>query len=689
MTTALARFDVACGVQREIVATERQRGLLMLGLVSLSLVLGVIAFLPWGRWLGSAPYHEVTRYTRAAQGWAVWLGLSLPIATGVAFLWGSRVDDFFERARRRVIDLPYRVFGLSFAAGLGVTAALLSGALFQHNPHLVDTIAQLFQARIFAQGSLTAPAPHDMEFFAASNLVENAGRWFSQYPPGHPALLAGGLLAGVPWLVNPIFAAGTLLIAYAAARRLLGEGSARLAVALFVISPFVLFMSASYMNHVTTGFFLALALYAAVRATESDGGGVWPWALGLALAAAATIRPLESLAWAIVLGLWVLMRRGWKPAFAAGVACVVGLVPLLAYNGLTTGRPLRFGYTLLWGEGHGLGFRTDPWGEPFTPLVSFVNTAVDFQRLGVFLFEWPFPSLIFILAALVVGGIDERVKKAVPLLAGLLLAAPFAYFFYWHRDNYLGPRFLYASLLPAILLTVIGIVALDQRLGRWRAAFRITLLAGVFFGLVVNVPESAGVIAGMEPEMKLHPEVQAESKGLEEAVVFVKVGWGSRLVGRLWGWRVPASEAERTFRVVDGCRLQSALDEADSLAAAGRDSAEVLGHLREQLEVWRKAGIPVQKGLLPDPSVRVDTTRALFRRCYKEVQLDRSGFTLYGTLVWRNDPWLQRGVIYARYLEQERNRRLLKRYPGRDFYLYAPLSPERGAPTELLRLEGR
>jgi hypothetical protein len=90
---------------------------------------------------------------------------------------------------------------------------------------------------------------------------------------------------------------------------------------------------------------------------------------------------------------------------------------------------------------------------------------------------------------------------------------------------------------------------------------------------------------------------------------------------------------------------------------------------------------------LPDPSVRVDTTEALTRRCYQEVQEDRSGFTLYGTLIWRNDPWLDRGVIYARSLGNAKNRKLMEKYPGYEYYLYMPLSPERDAPTVLLRLD--
>jgi hypothetical protein len=652
-------------------------------------VVAVVAFLPWASWFGAAQQDESSAYIRTVGTWVVWLVLSVPLAAVLSRLWGERFDAFFTKFHQWIAGLPGSSYAIACALGLLMLALVFSWVLFRHNPHLVDTIAQLFQANIFAGGGLTAPAPNEMEFFAASQIVEHEGNWFSQYPPGHSAFLAVGTLVGAPWLINPLFAAGTVLLAYGVARRSLGDVEARISILLFLLSPFVLFMSASYMNHVTTGFFLALALYAALRAIDGGPGrvAIWSAVVGLALAAAATIRPLESAAWAMVLGLWILWRSGWKPAFLAAATCGVGLTPLFAYNALTSGHPLRFGYTLLWGSGHGLGFHTDPWGEPFTPVISFANTALDFQRLNVFMFEWPFPALVFTLVALWVGGNDPRIRKNVFLLAGLLLAAPVAYFFYWHRDNYLGPRFLYASILPAILLTVVGIVALDARLGRWRSIFRLVLLAGVFYGLAVRVPESAGVISGMEPEMKLHPEVESDRAGLEEALVFVKTSWGNRLVGRLWGWDVPASEAEQTFRVVDGCRLQGALDRADSLAYSGRDSIELRAQLRDRLAQWRGQNLPVVKGLLPDPSVRVDTTEALTRRCYQEVQEDRSGFTLYGTLIWRNDPWLDRGVIYARSLGNAKNRKLMEKYPGYEYYLYMPLSPERDAPTVLLRLD--
>ena len=40
---------------------------------------------------------------------------------------------------------------------------------------------------------------------------------------------------------------------------------------------------------------------------------------------------------------------------------------VLVANWLTTGRPLLFGYEVLWGANHSLGFHDDPSGNPHTP----------------------------------------------------------------------------------------------------------------------------------------------------------------------------------------------------------------------------------------------------------------------------------------------------------------------------------
>jgi hypothetical protein len=643
----------------------------------LALVLVALAFLPWGEWLGAGRVPDVTLYQAAVRRWLVWGGPLLVAAFLASLVLGARLDHLVESRLSSLAKVSVPAYGASLAAITAIIAALASVFAFDRNPHIIDTFAQLFHARIFAQGKLGAPAPQGIEFFIGQFLLQHDGRWFSQYPPGHPLILAAGLRVGLAWLVNPLAAAATVLLVYGAARRLLGENGGKLAALLFALSPFVLLMSGSYMNHVTALFFLTLALYASVRAQDGADGTRWVVLVGMAVGAAATIRPLEAVAWCIVLGAWIAHRQGWRRGLMYGGACALAVSPLLAYNTLTTGSPFRFAYTLLWGRGHGLGFHPDPWGEPFTPAMSLANTAIDFQRLNIDLFGWPLPCLVFVIVALLVAARDERERGVAAVLAALLVAAPAAYFFYWHHDSYLGPRFLYASVVPAVLLTSLGIGALDRRLGRWRSALRVCVAGCLLYGLAVTLPQNAGVVAGMERDFKLHPDAQARAAGIGEGIIFVKVGWGERLGGRLRGWDIPAADVKRSLRAVDGCRLQRALDEADSMAAMERDRAAIGEELRRRLVDWREQSLPVVKGRLPDASVGMDTTRSLSQGCHSEAAWDDSGFIRYEPFVWRNDPWL-RGVIYARYLGPEINRRLLDRYPRRSAYIYAPPSREPG-----------
>jgi hypothetical protein len=607
----------------------------------------------------------------------VWGGSLLSVALLASLALGTRLDALVESRLSSLAKVSVPVYGASLAVTTAAIAVLASTFAFQRNPHIIDTFAQLFHARIFAQGKLIAPAPQGIEFFIGQFLLQHDGRWFSQYPPGHTLLIAAGLRAGLAWLVNPLFAAGTVLLVYGAARRLLGENSGKLAALLFALSPFVLLMSGSYMNHVTALFFLTLALYAAVRTQEGSTSARWVVLAGMAVGAAAAIRPLEAVAWGIVLGIWIAHRQGWTRGLICAGACALAVTPLLAYNAFTTGSPFRFAYTLLWGRGHGLGFHPDPWGEPFTPAISVANTAIDLQRFNIDLFGWPLPCLVFVIVALLVAARDEREWRVTAVLACLLVAAPVAYFFYWHRDSYLGPRFLYASVIPAVLLTAVGIAALDRRLGRWRSALRTCVAGCVLYSLAMTLPRNAGVVAGMEPDFKLHPDAQVRAAGIADGIVFVKVGWGERLAGRLRGWDVPAADVERSLRAVDGCRLQRALDDADSTATE-RERVPIREELRQRLADWREQELPVAWGRLPDASVGIDTTQELSQGCHAEAAWDDSGFIRYEPFVWRNDPWLRRGVIYARYLGPEINQRLLDRYPQHSAYIYARPSRDPG-----------
>src|SRR5215831_16795129 len=91
-----------------------------------------------------------------------------------------------------------------------------------------DEWSYLVQANIFSQGRLSVPSPPNREFFDHVHVVNN-GRYYSKFPPGWPALLAIGVLFGVPRLVNPLLGAGTLLLLYAIGKKLYSPGLGLLA----------------------------------------------------------------------------------------------------------------------------------------------------------------------------------------------------------------------------------------------------------------------------------------------------------------------------------------------------------------------------------------------------------------------------------------------------------------------------
>src|SRR6478672_11181861 len=127
------------------------------------------------------------------------------------------------------------------------------------------------------------------------------GRWFSKYPPGYPLLLVPALWAGLPWLVNALSAGVTLALVYMMGRRMYGLHVAVWAGLLGLLSPWIIFMSGSYMSHPTTMMWAALFAYALVRTTD-DGGQL------------SVVRRPSSVAWPLLAGLSVGMAfitREW------------------------------------------------------------------------------------------------------------------------------------------------------------------------------------------------------------------------------------------------------------------------------------------------------------------------------------------------------------------------------------------
>ena len=155
-------------------------------------------------------------------------------------------------------------------------------------------------------------------------------------PPLLPVLIAGSRLLFGPayWPINlaiSLFGLGTALLAYLTVRRLapeVGAGDVRLALAALLItgsSARLLVDSTRILTDVPCTFFVALGLYAFVRARQ--GHWAWCWAgLGAMLLATAARLPAVVILVGLFVGLALEFRReGYRRRLLATLAGMVGV----------------------------------------------------------------------------------------------------------------------------------------------------------------------------------------------------------------------------------------------------------------------------------------------------------------------------------------------------------------------------
>ncbi len=496
-------------------------------------------------------------------------------------------------------------------------------------------MAQRFHANILLGGHLFARGESHPEFFSFTGVLDRDGRWYSAYPIGGPALLALGMALNATWLVNPILTALTACGLYRFAAAAFGEGAARASALLFALSPFVLIMGGSEMNHVGTLALATLALVAlASWASAPDGKAAARAAalIGFAVGGMATIRPLDAVAVGAVVGLFqlaVLLRdRGRAPSLLVQLA--VGALPvawLLYANAHTTGQPLLFGYEALYGPGHRVGFHVDPYGVPHTPTHGLIITSASLMRLNRYLFEWPVPGLLPILAALVAL---RRPTRWDVLLCGLIGAILFAYALYWADSFFAGPRYLY-SAVPAFLVFAArapGLVAASLPSGTLRRAVLLLVPLCLLYAWLVptgvsSVQMRAYYYHAGRTKLKTDLASQLEAARLRDALVFVHEGWRARLVARLRALGLTPGDADRMLDASDACQVQTALD-----AEEGRVPADVAGREARLFAATRPAA-PVRPvpGLQADQAILLADGAALTAACRQEIAADSLGIT--------------------------------------------------------------
>lgn len=577
--------------------------------------------------------------------------------------------------------------------------ALVATTVFSRRPLLIDEVVQLWQAQRFAEGRLWIPAPTYGEFFSFLHLVDVGERVYAQFPPGGPFMLWLGLLAGAPWLVGPVCGALSVLLFARLARAVEPAASDRWvlgATLLFALTPFGVFMFGSYMNHVTALLWILVAvvsLVTLVRAGPAADSIADPeqialhrvamlpaLVLGLGLGAAATIRPLDAFAFALPAAIWLVVRAGrspqrWMENVIAGIGVAVPFMAMMYVNAQTTGHPLKFGYEVLWGTSHGLGFHAAPWGEPHTPLRGLALASLYQWRLQTYLFETPFPSLVLPVVSLWCARRLSAIDRYLLASSALVILA---YLLYWHDGFYLGPRFV-VPLLPALVLWTARLpLFVRERVAslHLRRGIAAMLVFGVVGALVFNLPVRIALYRAGLTSMRVDYARAAERSAVRNALVFVRESWGAQLVARLWALGVSRPMTESVYRGTDSCNLEQEISALERDAVRGARAEQRLAVL-----LARDSAFVVKSTLTPDPTERVRPGIRYTATCLRRIEEDRAGFLHYVPLRLITTG----GNIYARDLHA-RDSLLLAEFPDRPVFLLTRTGTRVDDPTVFLPL---
>jgi hypothetical protein len=355
-------------------------------------------------------------------------------------------------------------------------AALTAIAVFglDRMPHIEDEAAYLFQARVFAEGQLWAPAPAPGDFFLYEHVILDGQRWFSKYPPLFSLLLSLGVHVGAPWIVNPLLGALTGFVAFLLARELGGFRTGLLTWLLLLVSPFFLIMGATMMSHMTAALLVTLGLWLTVRGLRL-GSSAYAGLAGASFGLALFARPYTAFLSGAVVGVAFLLA--WLKAEDRERVLRLALCFVVLAAPMALG---FFGWNALYSEGGGvglygannstdrLGFGPDKgadwlltWGSfGHTPAKALRSAHQYLEYTSNHLLGWPWRlSLAFVVAALWTGW--ARLERW--MLAGVLIALAGGHMLYWATQHLLyGARYWFAAVPALMVLSALGIRAVAR-----------------------------------------------------------------------------------------------------------------------------------------------------------------------------------------------------------------------------------
>ncbi len=406
---------------------------------------------------------------------------------------------------------------------LGITAyvglVILGGI-----PHIPDSAMYYRQAILLSHGKLYISdfAMHPQDAFMLMGNYERDGKVFFHYPHFWPVLIAIFIKLNIPWLLNPLLSALSLLLIFLIARKMFDENTGVVASALYCFSPFVILMAGDYMMHAATLFFLLAAFYFVLVYIASPT--IWSALLaGLSLGYAFNLRPLTVIGVFAPIGIYLLISYRkrvfkWKSAwFVLGFACMFAL--LLGDNYIMTGAPFKIE--------HPIGsFINDPQSIfSFSNVQSGANHAdTSLPYFSPLIFHSFIPDII--LALSVIPLIVSRRRNDFLLMGIFIMLVALYMLTYAEGIHGYGPRYYYEASFAVLILAARGILwIIDQFSSRRKqvvAGFFVFLLMYDVVGLVVVLPQYKDY--NFIPTKSFE---QLKALDLKNSIV---------IIGRTWNW---------------------------------------------------------------------------------------------------------------------------------------------------------
>jgi hypothetical protein len=444
--------------------------LFLAAFASTSIELGVARALAGGGGFGHLALVHLTKIVLGLTLFAVGgLNLALAAVAIPAHSW--------ERAKLRWRQRKHGRVAWLCALWVVVVSSLLWRFALERMPHVPDEVGYLFQAKYLSAGHLYLPPPVDVQAFHVPFQMIVDHRWFSAQAAGASFLLALGFWAGIPWLVNPLLGAAAVLLGHRIVRKLFDDDLADATALLMAGSPWLLYLSASYMPH-PFGLVCGLLGMLGVAHARENGSLFWAAVAGLGIGALEHARMYEAVLMALVAGVWWL-AAGWKKLRISALAmtCLTGLLmtaSFLAYNRALTGDPLyipinKWTDDTYYVGANRIGFGRDVGNLGWSgldalpghgPVDAVMNANQNLYLINFDLFGWACGSLVFVFLLAAWGRFRGKWLMwgwALTIIAGLSL--------YWFSGGPdFGARYWYQLFLPVVVLTLLGAQALAARL---------------------------------------------------------------------------------------------------------------------------------------------------------------------------------------------------------------------------------